>query len=198
MRSHCIPVLVLAALFLAGTLPIAAQSNPSAVQGAWPLIVGGGISRFNMDFPAVSSSNMEGPTLWVDWVHIPFAPRRLGLHAEWRKLNLNPPSAAPQLRSNSFNGGPTYTWTFSRLALYGKGAVGYGSMDFPPFGGYSHDSRTIWAAGGGAEYRVWNSVWARADYEYQWWPDLFVSGGVHPNGVTFSLGYDLRTIHRSY
>ena len=78
MRSHCIPVLFLAALLTAVALPISAQSNPAAVEGGWPVIVGGGLSRFDMEFPNVSSSNMEGPTLWVDWVHIPFAPRQLG------------------------------------------------------------------------------------------------------------------------
>lgn len=198
MRSKCTSMFFLAALLLAAALPLAAQSNPSALEGRWPLIVGAGISRFNVDYPNVSSSYMEGPVLWADWVRIPFVPRRLGVEGEFRRINMNPPSAAPQLRISSFGGGPTYTMTFSRLAVYGKGFGGYGSIDFPPFGTYHHDSRTIYGLGGGTEYRMWDSLWARADYEYHWWPNLFLNGGMHPNGVTFSVGYDFRTIHRSF
>ena len=198
MLSKYISKCFLAALFIAAALPLSAQSNPAAVEGRWPIIAGGGLSWFNVDYPNVSSSYMEGPALWADWVRIPFAPRALGLEAQWRKLNMNPPSAAPQLRTNSFMGGPTYTVTLSRLAVYGKGTVGYGTVDFPPFGAYRHDTRTIYGFGGGAEYRAGDSIWVRADYEYQWWPNLFAQDGMHPNGLTFGLGYDFRTIHRGF
>lgn len=198
MLSKCIFKWFLAAVFIAGALPLSAQSNFSAAEGTWPVIVGGGLSRFNLDYPNVGSSSMEGPTLWADWVRIPFVPRQLGVEAEWRKISLNAPSAAPQLRTSSFLGGPTYTLNVSRLALYGKGMIGYGSIHFPAYGAYQTDSRTIRGVGGGAEYRAWNSVWVRGDYEYQWWPNLFVTGGMHPSGLTFSVGYDLRTLHRRY
>lgn len=198
MRVKCMSKLLLAALAVAVALPLSAQSNPGAVEGAWPVIVGGGLSRFNVDYPNISSSNMEGPTLWADWVRIPFVPRQLGIEAEWRMIDLNAPSAAPRLHTSSFLGGPTYTLTFSRLALYGKGMVGYGTINFPAFGTYQNDSRTIYGLGGGAEYRAWNSIWLRGDYEYQWWPNLFVKGGMHPHGLTFGVGYDFRTLHRRY
>lgn len=198
MRSKCIPSLVLAAFFVAAALPLSAQSNPAAVEGAWPIIVGGGLSWYNFDYRNVPSSYMEGPTIWADWVRIPFMPQQLGVQAEWRELNLGAPSAAPQLRSNAFLGGPTYTWTIDRLGIYGKGLIGYGSLHFPAFGTYSYDSRTIYGFGGGAEYRCWNSIWARADYEYQYWPNLFLQGGMKPRGLTFGLGYDFRTVHRRF
>ena len=198
MRSQCISKFFLAALFIAAALPVSAQSNPTAVEGNWPIIVGGGLSSFNVDYPNVSSSRMEGPAFWADLVQVPFAPRGLGIEAQWRKLDWNPPSAAPQLRTSTFMGGPTYTVTLSRLAVYGKGMAGYGGIHFPSFGAYEYDSRTIWGVGGGAEYRAFNSVWVRGGYEYQWWPDLFVKGGMHPNGFTFGLGYDFSTIHRAF
>jgi hypothetical protein len=198
MRSKCISMFFLAALFLAAGLPVSAQSNASARQGGWPIIVGGGISRFNVDYPNVGPSWMEGPTIWADWVDIPFVPKQIGIQAEVRKINMGAPSAAPQLQTNAFLGGPTYTLTFSRLAVYGKGLGGYGTIDFPPYGTYSHDSRTIYAVGGGTEYRFWDGVWGRADYETQWWPKLFVKGGMKPRGFTFSVAYDLRTLHRRY
>lgn len=199
MQLKCFPLMVLAALTAAAALPLSAQSNPAAEQGRWPVTIGGGMSVFNMDFPPGSASEVEeGGTIWGDWTRIPFVPRQLGLEAEFRDLRLNAPSSEPGLRSKVFLGGPTYTWRFSRFAVYGKGMAGYAFMRFPPFfGSYSQDTRAIGAAGGGGEYRVWNGVWARGDYEYQWWPSL-VYGPLHPRGFTFSLGYDLRTFGRRY
>lgn len=196
MRSKCIPLMVFAALIAAAALPLSAQSNPSAEQGGWPLVIGGGMSVFNMDFPQ-GSTYMEGETIWADWTRIPFVPRRMGVEAEYRNLSLNAPSSEPQLRSKVFLGGPTYTWTLSRFAVYGKGMAGYASIHFPPFGTYSYDTRTIAAGGGGGEYRLWNSLLARADYEYQWWP-LLASQHPHPNGFTFGLAYDFRGAGQRY
>lgn len=196
MRSKCIPIMVFAALVAAAAIPLSAQSYQSAEKGGWPVVIGGGMSVFNMDFPN-GSTYMEGGTVWADLTRIPFAPRQLGLEAEYRNLSLNAPSSAPQLRSKVFLGGPTYTWSFSRLAVYGKGMVGYASIHFPPSGTYSSDTRTIEAAGGGGEYRVWNGVLARADYEFQRWP-LLASEHPHPNGFTFGLAYDFRTAGREY
>lgn len=199
MQLKCIPLMVLAALTAAAALPLSAQSLPAAEQGGWPVTIGGGFSVFNMDFPPGSANGVEeGGTLWGDWTRIPFVPRQLGLESELRSLSANPPSSEPGLSSKVFLGGPTYTLRFSRFSVYGKGMAGYASIHFPAFfGSYTHDTRTIEAAGGGGEYRVWNGVSARADYEYQWWPSL-VYGPLHPRGFTFSLGYDLHTFGRRY
>lgn len=197
MRSKYIPVLAVAAIFLAAALPVSAQSSPSAKRGGWPVTIGAGISRFNMDFPPGSKDYMQGATLWADWTRIPLLPKQLGVEAEYRRLSLNPPPDNPGLRTNLFQGGPIYTLNFSRFEVYGKGLIGYGSMDFSGFGSYNNDSRTIDTAGGGGQFRLWSSVWARADYEYQWWPSL-VYGRLHPNGLTFSLAYDFRSVGRSY
>lgn len=198
MRSKCIPLTVFAALMAAVAVPLSAQSYQSAQKGGWPVVIGGGMSVFDMDFPPGSGSNyMEGGTIWANWTRIPFVPRQLGIEAEYRDLSLNAPSSEPQLRSKVFLGGPTYTWSFSRFAVYGKGMVGYAAIHFPPAGNYSYDTRTIEAVGGGGEYRLWNGVLAHADYEFQRWPLL---EGVHhyPRGFTFGLAYDFRTVGRAY
>lgn len=198
MRSKCIPLMVFAALIAAAALPLSAQSNPSAEQGGWPLVIGGGMSVFNMDFPPGGGTNyMEGETVWADWTRIPFVPRQLGIEAEYRDLGLNAPSSESQLHSKVFLGGPIYTWTFSRFAVYGKGMAGYATIHFPPFGTYSYDTRTIAAAGAGGEYRLWGGVVARADYEFQWWPNL-AGERPRPNGFTFGLAYDFRGAGRGY
>jgi len=199
MSSKCLPLLILAALTTAAALPLSAQSNPSAKTGGWPITIGGGMSVFNMDFPPGTKNKdyMEGGMIWADLNKIPFVPRQLGIEAEFRDLGLNAPSSEPGLSSKVFLGGPTYTWRRSRFALDGKGMYGYASINFSPFGSYSHDTRTIRAVGGGGQYRLWDGVWARADYEYQWWPTL-VSGHPHPNGFTFGLAYDFRNFGRRY
>ncbi|HEX8712571.1 MAG TPA: hypothetical protein VF730_11905, partial [Terracidiphilus sp.] len=84
MRSKCILTLAVATLFLAVTLPISAQSSASAYRGGWPVIIGAGFSRFNMDFPPSGGKNYEqGATLWADWTRIPLMPRKLGLEVEY-------------------------------------------------------------------------------------------------------------------
>jgi opacity protein-like surface antigen len=192
-------MLVLAALFVTAALPISAQSNPAALQGGWPLVVGGGFSIFNMDFPEQpgTTSYMEGGTAWADWTRIPFVPRKLGVEAEFRQLSINAPSNISNLRSKTFMGGPTYTWPLSRFSVYVKGLAGYGSMDLP-YVDYTHDSRVIFALGGGAQYPLWNGIVARGDYEYQWWPSFLGQKSVDPNGFTLSLAYDFRGSHRGY
>lgn len=198
MRSKYFLVLAVATFVLAVALPISAQSDPSAIRGGWPVILGAGFSRFNMDFPPSGGKNYEqGATLWADWTRIPLMPRKLGLEVEYRRLSLNPPPANPLLKTNVFLGGPTYTWNFSRLAVYGKGMAGYGSIHFSGFAPYTSDSRTIVAAGGGAQYRLMGGLLARGEYEYQWWPAL-VYGPFHPNGLTISLAYDFRAFGRRF
>ena len=199
MRSKCLPLLILAALTTAASLPLSAQSNASAKQGGWPLKIGGGMSVFNMDFPPGKSGNnyMEGGTIWADWNRIPFVPQQLGIEAEFRDLGLNAPSSEPGLGSKVFLGGPTYTWRRSRFALDAKGMYGYASINFTPFGTYFHDTRTIRGIGGGGQYRVLDGVWARADYEYQWWPKL-LGGYPRPRGLTFGLAYDFGSFGRRF
>lgn len=200
MRSlKSIPVLVFVAIFAAAALPVAAQSSPSASQGGWPLVLGGGFSIFNMDVPQTPSatSYMEGGTFWADWTRIPLMPPNLGIEGEFRKISINPPSSLSNLSGSTFLVGPTHTWSFSKLAFYAKGMVGHGSMNIP-YANYTRDSGTVWGPGGGAQYPVWNGVTARADYEYQWWPNFLGKSTIHPNGFTMSLAYDFRAPHRGY
>jgi opacity protein-like surface antigen len=56
----------------------------------------------------------------------------------------------------------------------------------------------MYAIGGGAEYKIWKTLYARVDYEYQWWPQVLSSKTLDPNGYTFGATYYLRGIHRHY
>ncbi len=205
MRLKPVTMLIPAVLFMAAALPLSAQSAYSAKRGAWPVAIGAGYSSINTDWGQDAHGNpriVNGVTVWFDWKKLPFLPHGFGLEAEGEHVNWNQPAALPQLRIDAVMGGPTYTYTvrdFRRLRFYGKGMIGFGGINFPPFGNYSHDTRTIWAPGLGAEYRAWNSFWVRADYEYQYWPNLFSRGHtLNPHGLTIGMVYDFSTMHRNY
>ena len=203
MRLKPLAMLIPALLFLATTLPLSAQSAYSAERGGWPLVVGAGYSSINMDWGHGADGNprvVNGVTVWADWNKLPWVPRGFGIEVEGEHVNWNQPAALPQFRIDAGLGGPMYTWRhFHRLHLYGKGLIGLGGIYFPPFGSYSHDTRTIYVPGFGAEYRAWNSFWVRADYEYQFWPDMFGRGhALNPHGFTLGMTYHFSGLHRKY
>ena len=95
-----------------------------------------------------------------------------------------------------------YTWRgFRAVHPYGKALAGLGSIDFPPLPysppTYRHDDRTITAFGAGADIRTFKNLWVRADWEYQFWPDLFGSSHpLTPNGITIGAVYDFKGLRR--
>jgi Outer membrane protein beta-barrel domain len=205
MRLKSVPVLILAALFAAAALPVSAQSNASGEKGGWPVAIGTGYSAINMDWGRGSDGNpriVNGITVWVDWYRIPFAPNGFGIEAEGEHVNWNQPTQPVELerlRIDTALMGPIYRWRhYQRFNLYGKGVAGIGSIDFPPVGHYSHDTRTVWAPGFGGNVLLWGKLWARADYEYQFWPQLFGPHALNPHGYTLGLSYDFSTPRREY
>jgi hypothetical protein len=54
--------------------------------------------------------------------------------------------------------------------------------------------------GGGVELRAYRSLWVRADYEYQFWPDFFFKGAkpigqLNPQGFTVGVLYHFNRPH---
>jgi opacity protein-like surface antigen len=187
--------LVLAMLFLAATLPASAQVTPSSQQSSVPLVVGVGFSNFNTDW----SGRLSGATLWADWNFNqgPSFLQGFGIEVEGRDLNYGRSSGAPKnLRQDSLEAGVIYTLRrYHNFHPYGRFLGGLGSIDWKGVPGYQHDTRTVWAPGGGVEYRAWQHVWVRGDYEYQFWTDFFNHHALNPNGVTIGVAYDFGHIH---
>lgn len=208
----------MAAVFLAAALPALAQVVPSAEAGGLPLVVGAGASRFNTDCgPYVNGATcyVNGVTVWVDWnlVRLPGPSflHGLGIELEGRDLDFGVPAflsntylgdSGSNMREDTGLAGVIYTWRhYRKVHPYGKVLAGLGSIDFPPLPGspawYRHDNRTIAAFGGGVDLHAWRSVWVRADYEYQIWPNLFgLPHALTPNGATIGAVYDFRGLHR--
>lgn len=182
--------LLVAFVCLLPVLPVWGQTAPAAVEGDLPLTVGGGFSSFNLDFGA--GRRMTGPTLWADWnlSGHRFVPRGLALEGEGRSIRWGLPQGFSQMKEETLLGGVRYNWEhYKNVRPYAKYLAGIGSIDFPPYPGYAHDTRTVWAPGGGVVVHAYKQVWVRGDFEYQQWKHIFGGDQLTPNGVTFGVEY---------
>jgi opacity protein-like surface antigen len=194
MFGRLFPKLIMAGLVITATIPAFSQVAPAATGGAGslPLVVGGGISDFDLDYG--HGRRMEGISAWVDW-NFNRTPRFLhgiGIEFEGHDINLNRPASLPKMRQDTALGGVTYHWRhFHNIDPYVKMMGGIGSIDFGDTKNplYTHDTFNVYAPGGGVEYRVWRRVWVRADYEYQYWHHTFGPNDLTPQGFTFGASY---------
>jgi opacity protein-like surface antigen len=198
---------LLAALIVCAASSLLAQSAPAATQGNIPLSVGVGLSGYNQD---INRGHLLGGTVWIDYT-LPYMPHILhgiGMEAEARDLNYaRSASIPPGVREDVVLGGVSYSWPrYRRLRPYAKFMMGYGNADgenttTTPVTHY-HDSRTITSTGGGINYRVFRNIWARVDYEYQFWPNYWKryptdqhGANLTPTGFTVGAMYHFNHRH---
>ena len=153
--------------------------------------VGAGVSLYNMDW---GSGWMVGETVWADW-----HPRRisgrlngLGFEIEARDISHNRGTHPSNFRHDTAGGGLIYSWPrYSKFRPYAKFLIADGSMDFmvPNNPTYTHDTRILFAPGGGIDYSLYGPVQLRVDYEYQIWQAMFGGGNPDPQGFTFGVAY---------
>jgi opacity protein-like surface antigen len=196
------------ALLFAGMADRAlAQSVPAASGGRAsdpPLAIGAGISGYN---PDRGGGHILGGTLWIDYrlPRVPGILRGIGIEVEASDLNYGRSSSwssqSPNLRQDYARGGVIYSWPhYHNFRPYGKFEMGFGNQDSTSSSGQRiNDSRTVTSIGGGVDYRIFRSVWLRADYEYQKWPDMIhkyniygvskPAGSTHPQGITVGALY---------
>ena len=196
MRLQSNLKVILAVFFMSASLTAVAQSAPSATKGGWPLAAGGGVSVMNPDY---GHGSMVGITVWGDYVP-QWVPRWLygiGLDAEGRDLNYHRSSTQANLREDSIGGGPIYFWMhYQRFHPFIKALAEYGNFEYEPYPGIrSHNTRTLAVFGGGIEYQVHGNIWARGDYEYQYWPSAIYTytpaASAEPQGFTVGVLYHL-------
>lgn len=190
MRLMLIPKLLPAALFFVAAFSASAQANPAGTQPGLTIVVGAGVSDFGIDWGP--GTRMEGISAWVDFYphDLPSVFNGLGAEVEGRDIDFGRPATISTMRQDAIMGGPIYAWNrYRSFRPYGKFLAGVGSVDYPPFAGYSHATSALIASGGGAEYRVWHRVWIRGDYEYQFWHHVFGTTGLNPNGFTIGASY---------
>jgi hypothetical protein len=192
MQMKLIPKLFLVAILLAVVPTVIAQVVPSAMQGgSIPIVTGGGYSNFTMDWGPGHRSH--GITAWVDAYPFHGVVRNLGIEAEGRTSRWGNP--VPSLREDTGQFGAIYSMSrFSMIHPYAKFLGGIGSMDFPPSTNapnYTHDTFTVTSIAGGADFQLYQHIWIRGDYEYQWWHQVFGST-LTPNGITIGAHWDFR------
>jgi opacity protein-like surface antigen len=190
MRSK----LVLAALFSLSTLSVCAQVAPTVKVSGLPFGVGAGVTDYSLDYGP--GRRMIGASAWIDyriW-------HGLGVEAEGTSIFADRPDSLTRMKQDTIKGGAIYKYhPVFHITPYAKGLIGLGSIDFPdrnPL--YTHDTYTVYAVGGGAEYRVWKTLSVRGDYEYEFWDQFRGGKFLNPNGFTVGATYYLRGIHRHY
>ncbi len=196
MRLKLFPPMSLAVLLVFSAYPSFSQVSAAGVVKTLPFTLGVGLSSFEPDMRA---GRLLGSTLWIDYnpEWLPAKLHGIGLEAEARDLSLNRSSdQSANLREDVASGGGIYSWNrFYPFRPYGKFLMGYGNTDYEGSNGVRHhDSRTVTSAGGGFEVQAFHRIWARADYEYQWWPDFFEMkapspGKLNPQGFTVGVSY---------
>jgi len=198
MSNYLFPKLTLAVLFLTVTFPALSQVVPAASDGGGiPLSVGVGLSDYDLDWG--HGRRMVGISAWADWnlYHMPRLLRGLGIEAEGHAIDFARPSSLPNMRQDTALGGVTYTWRhFNKFDPYAKFVGGIGSIDFPSHNPhYHHDTFSVFAPGGGVEYRIWRHISVRGDYEYQFWTHFFGPNSLTPQGFTVGATYNFRRIY---
>ncbi len=198
MRWKLVFVPVLALFSISAAIPARSQVAHSAYEGRIPLTIGGGVSDYLLDWG--HSRKMIGITAWADWRlrSLPSYFSGLGIQIEGHHIAYDRPASLDKMQQDSGLGGLTYQWRrYDRIHPYAKAMAGFGSIDFGdtvnPL--YTHDTRTIMAFGGGADIHAWRGVSVRADYEYQFWHQLFGPHDLTPSGVTVGAVYDFGRRH---
>jgi hypothetical protein len=163
-----------------------------------PLVFGGGYSNFSMDWgPGHRSSGIYA---YADVYPFPAFLHNVGIEVEGRSSRWGNP--IPNLREDTGMGGAIYSYShMERVRPYGKFLAGIGSMDFPPIPSlpkYSHDTVFVDAVAGGADVNLYQGIWLRGEYQFQWWHNVFGAGRTFtPNGLSVGLHYDFRSIDLS-
>jgi len=195
MQSRLILVPLVASILVAAASMVSAQVAYEAREGKVPLAVGLGVSDFSLDW-GTSDPRQEGITLWVDWriSHVPRVLHGLGIEMEGRDLNLN---NAPGLgiRHDTLLGGPIYQWQHpKKIWPYAKYVLGIGSIDFKNTANpsYQHDTRAVFAPAVGVDVLPVNRFSVRAEYEYQFWYQIFGPRDLNPQGFTIGAVYDFQ------
>lgn len=177
--------LALSIIFAALAASSSAQVVPSATSGMnWRLDAGAGVSDYHMDY---GHGNEWGGTLWADAA----LNNGLGLEMEARDLSFHRGPFLPNnMRTDTFGGGPIYSWQhYSRFRPYAKFLVSFGSLDLQK--NSYHYTWVLFSPGLGLEYRPFGHVWLRADYEYQFWPNMLGPSWTYdPQGITVGAVYE--------
>lgn len=198
--------LVFAIFFFTASLPLFPQVAPAATLSTLPQwSFGAGFSTFNLD---LGRGQLLGSAAWIDYTLNGMPPRLRGLciELEARDLRWDRPLTERALRVDGAGGGVIYKYAgFSNIHPYAKYTEELTNVDYlVPRRRHqrANQSRTDTSIGGGIEFKAFRSVWVRAEYEYQYLPNFFITrknspvgAPLHPQGFTVGATYYLGHVH---
>ena len=175
-RRYMLLSLLVAALLLLASQNGIAQTSESATAGRTFIWVGGAVSGYYIQYGQVKNLGVTG---YVDADTI----RRFGIEAEGRWLDFHEKN---NVHAETYLAGPRYHFNMGRFQPYAKGLVGLGKFNFPY--NYARGNYFVIAPGGGLDYRLSPRWSARADFEYQYWPQ-FTFGPMSSGGLSVGVRY---------
>jgi opacity protein-like surface antigen len=168
-----------------------AQVAPAAKVGGWPIAVGVGISDYNLDYGP--GRRMQGVVVRAGWRLF----HGIGIDGNARTIYINTPPQLTRMQQSTFLGGVYYeTPSFLRIHPFVRMGGGIGLIEFPsrnPL--YTRDTYSVYAPSGGIEYPITRKLFARAEYEYQFWHDYQGPRDLTPQGGTVGVTYYLNGMH---
>ena len=170
---RCLAVLA-SFLLLATSRWAMGQAAESADAGRAMLSVGVAGSGFTLQY---GDRKMLGITAWVDADTI----RRFGLEGEMRRLEYH---QTANVHAETYLAGLRYHFNYGRTQPYIKALAGDGHFNFPY--NFATGNYFVIAGGGGVDYRLSRRWIARADFEYQQWPQ-FTFGAMNSIGGTVGI-----------
>lgn len=205
---HILAVFVcsLAVCSLAVTAYSQAEFSGRKYEGL-PISVGAGASLMNNSF---NDGLTLGDHLWIDIAPpLPGPLEALGVEIEGEQIGITKPATEGQQREEIAAAGLTYTFrTFRNIRRFEpqvKFLEGLGNAEYVPHGLRFNQDRDVRIAGGGFIYPLTPVLCAHVDYEYQWWPDFWVTpptfttgAALTPSGVTIGFTYQISPFRRHF
>ncbi len=168
--------MVILVVAVAGPRYASAQAAESADAGRALLSVGAAVSGFTLQY---GDRKILGIAAWVDADTI----RRFGFEGEVRRLEYH---QTANVHAETYLAGVRYHLNRGRMQPYVKALGGYGHFNFSY--NYATGNYFVVAGGGGLDYRLSRRWDARADFEYQEWPQ-FTFGAMNSIGATIGVRY---------
>jgi hypothetical protein len=189
MRLKTVSVsLFSAALLMMSSGKLSAQVAPAAREGGRPIGFSVGVSDYDVDYGP--GRRMQGLVArgGIELFH------GIGVDGSARTIFMNTPPQLTRMQQNTFLGGVFYEVPYIwRIRPFARFAGGVGTIEFPSRNpDYTRDTYSVFVPQGGIEYPITRRVFARAEYEYQFWSDYHGPHYLNPNGWTVGVSYYLR------
>jgi opacity protein-like surface antigen len=171
-----------------GAVAAIGQVVPSAYVPGRAIGIGVGLSSYNLDYGP--GRRMEGPSIRGSvgiW-------HGVGVDVSARSLFMFTPSQLTRMQQNTFLAGVYYeAKPIFHVRPFARAAGGLGTIEFPSRNpDYTRDSYTVYAPSAGVEVPIVPGLFARGEYEYQFWKDYQGPKYLNPQGFTVGVTYYLR------